>query len=214
MQFHVSLPNLAKELEKAEKETARFITAGMQDAVDGLKEEYRTQVRAAGLGERLAKTWQGKRYPEKGASLNPAAYVWSKAPEIIDSFSRGAHILPLGGKRFLWIPTDNVPRDRNAPRGSTRKASPAEVELQFNQDLFFRRGRNGRVLAFINAVRSKNRKGWRQGTQRRLAQGRDLQPVLMFTLVPTVRLPRRLDIPGPAQRWAARVPALIAARWR
>lgn len=202
------------EMDKAEKEIAGFITAGMNKATIGLKTEYREQIVAAGFGQRLANTWQGRTYPEGGTSFNPAAYVWSKAPEIVDAFSRGATIRPLAGRNFLWIPTDNVPRDRNAPRGSTRKADPFEVEQQFNQDLTILRGKEGHFLAFIKAVRSKNRKGFRQATPRRLAQGRDVQLVLMFTLVPAVHLPRVLDVEGPAQRWADRVPDLISQGWK
>ena len=38
--------------------------------------------------------------------------------------------------------------------------------------------------------------------------------VVVFILVPQITLKKRLDIAGPAQRWASRVPGLIASRWR
>lgn len=201
------------EMDKAEREVAGFITAGMNKATVGLKLEYRDQVIGAGLGQRLANTWRGKTYPEGGKSLTPAAFVWTNAPQIIDAFNRGAAIRPMGGSNFLWIPTDNVPRDRNAPRGSTRRAGPEEVELQFNQELIIRRGKNGHFLAFINAIKSRNKKGWRQATKGRLRQGRETELVLMFTLVPSVHMPKELDVEGPAGRWAAKVPSLIEEGW-
>lgn len=206
--------DFSTEIDRAEKEVAGYITAGMAKVTAGLKQEYRDQVVGAGLGQRLANTWRGETYPTGGASLNPAAYLWTNAPAIVDAFNRGATIRPMGGRNFLWIPTANVPRDRAAPRGSARKASPHEVELQFNQDLIVRKGRNGHYLAFVQAVRSTNRKGWRQGTAKRLAQGRDVQLVLMFTLVPTVSLPKKLDVEGPAARWAERAPELMGEGWK
>lgn len=208
------MTDFTSEMDRAEKQVAGFITEGMKKVTTGLKGDYRQQVVSAGLGERLANTWRGTTYPEAQVSFTPAAYVWTNAPAIIDAFSRGAQIRPHAGKHYLWIPTDNVPRDRSAPRGSQRRAGPHEVELQFNQDLFVRRGHKGHFLAFIKAVRSKNRKGWRHPTKGRRAQGRSEQLVLMFTLVPVVHMPRKLDIVGPAEKWAERAPELMAEGWK
>ncbi len=36
----------------------------------------------------------------------------------------------------------------------------------------------------------------------------------MFLLVPQARLPKRLDVAGAAERWSARLPALIEQRLR
>jgi hypothetical protein len=212
MPVSARVTGIADAIDEVEGEIAEVITGGMHRAADGLKREYREQVVSAGLGQRLANTWRSEVYPKRGRSLSPAGYVWTNAPALVDAFSRGAQIVPLAGRRFLWIPTENVPRDRSAPRGSTRRAGPLEVEQQFNQDLIIRRGRSGRFLAFVNAVKSKNQKGWKRGTKQRLAQGRNVEMVLMFTLVPTVRMPKKLDVQGPAGRWAARVPSLIRGR--
>jgi hypothetical protein len=203
------LEGFTAALEAAQGDVAEDVTNGMRRTVDGLKSELRDQVIGSGLGTRLANSWRGKTYPERGRSLRPAGYIWSRAPEIIDAFSRGAQIRPLGGKRYLWLPTAAVPRDRSAPRGSTRRAGPEEVELQFNQELIIRKGKGSTLLAFIRAIRAENNRGYRRATSRRLAQGRTDDLVLMFTLVPTVRLPKLLDLEGAAQKWAGRLPSLI-----
>jgi hypothetical protein len=199
---------LAFELGRVE----RAITGAMDEAVDGLKEDLRDQVRAAGLGERLAKTWRGERYPKGGESLEPAGWVWSRAPKIVAAFDAGATIVPKFG-RFLAIPTDRVPF-KSGSRGRRTRMNPEEVELAFDQDLTLRRGRGGSILGFVNVVRarSQRRPGWRKGTQRRLAQGRQLQIVLMFIFVPRVRQPKLLDLQTAADRWAARVPAAFDRR--
>jgi hypothetical protein len=90
--------------------------------------------------------------------------------------------------------------------------TPEQVENAFNQDLFFKRGKFGRVLAFINAVNARNGRGFRRATKGRTAQGRDPKPVLMFVMVPSVRLPKVLDLDAVAQRWAANFEARFVAQ--
>lgn len=194
--------DLNDALRGMEGDVAEAATTAMRECSTGLKNELRDQIKSAGLSARLANTWRGNTYPQNRRSVTPAGYVYSNAPAIIDSFTSGATIVPVNGGKYLAIPTKNVPR-ATGRRGATRKMTPQQVEDAFNQDLFFRRGKGGHVLAFISAVRSKNKKGWRRGTKGRLAQGRDVQPVLMFTLVPSVRMPKKLDLDGPAARWAA-----------
>jgi hypothetical protein len=207
VKFEVEVPDFAKVMREAESGVARAATVAMRATTGDALRELRGQVTSAGLGQRLANTWRGNVYPKSRNGMNPAGYIYSRAPEIIDSFVRGTTIVPVNGSRFLAIPTDNVPRVGRR-RGSTGRMTPEQVEHTFNQDLFYQRGKNGRVLAFINAVGARRGRGIRQGTARRLAQGRDLKRVLMFTLVPVARMPKLLDLDGPAARWSA---AYIAA---
>lgn len=207
----MSVAGLTGLRDYIEGDIAKAMTAAMRETMPVAKAELRSQVTGAGLGNRLANTWRGEVYPGRGQSITPAGYLHSNAPDIIDAFNRGAQIMPLNGKRFLWIPTDNVPRAIGR-RGSTRRMTPDQVEIAFNQDLFIRRGQRGRMLAFVNAVAARNRRGFRQATRGRLAQGRAVKPVLMFTLVPTVRLPKALDLDGVATRWAARFEAAFNRR--
>ena len=160
------------------------------------------------MGRRLANTWRGQVFPKSGNSLEPAGYVSTKAGTIIGAFAEGATILPTDGRRYLAIPTNNVPL-----KARGRRMTPLDVEVSFDQDLIIRKGRNGRKLAFVNVIQAKNKRGWRQGTRRRLAQGRAVKLVLMFTLVPFVRLPKKLDPDAAFLRWAARYDGLVQAHW-
>lgn len=196
-------------------DTGAILVDAMDEAQQGLKEELRDQVRGAGLGERVAKAWQGRTYPQgKRSSIDPAAYVWTKAAKIVDAFDRGASIYPTGGRRYLALPTKNVPRKLGAGAGRSGLMTPLDVETAFNQDLIVRRGSGGRLLAFVNAVPSANRRGFRPATAGRLAKGRTAQLVLMFVLVPSVKLPKLLDLQAAANAWADRVPGLIDKHWR
>lgn len=104
MRFTIQRPNLGKALAETEKYIERAVTSGMRDAADGLKQDLREDVVAAGLGERLSRTWRGKIFPEVGESAEAAAYVWSRAPKIVDAFDRGVVIRSASGL-FLAIPT-------------------------------------------------------------------------------------------------------------
>lgn len=219
MEFTVRLPDFGDVVDRARGATAAAITAAMREASDGLKADLRAQTIGAGLGTRLANTWRGTTYPEGRDSLTPAGFVYSNAPLIIDAFSRGAAIRPVNGARYLWIPTENVPKarrrlDRTGKVARGGRLTPEEVENLYNDDLYLRPGTNGGKLAFINVVGGKNGRGFRRGTKGRTAQGRTAQPVLMFVLRRTVRLPKLIDPQSLAERWITRLPGLISRRLR
>lgn len=202
MKIGVSVPSFTDITRGLEGDIAGAATESMREAASAVKQELREQVTSAGLGNRLANTWRGETYPKSRRSVNPAGYIWSNAPDIVDSFARGATIVPVNGSRYLAIPTDAVPNARGR-RGSGKKMTPAEVEHQFNQDLFYLRSKAGRVLAFLNITRGRSGRGFRANTKGRLAQGRVAERVLMFVLVRSVRVPKLLDLAGPADRGAA-----------
>lgn len=198
----IKVEGLAEAVRDVEGATAQVFTSAMRGTTGTLKSILRQQITDAGMGTRLANTWRAETYPSSRDALTPTAFAWSKAPDIVDAFSRGATIRPLGGKKYLWIPTKNVPRQGG--RGSSKRMTPDEVDVAFNQDLIIRNGRGGRKLAFISAVRGKNKRGgYRRVTKGRIAQGRDAELVLMFVLVPTVKLPRKFDLDEAVREAAA-----------
>lgn len=200
----VGVPDVGLAFDGLESEFAAAATEAMRGATGTLKASLRRQVTDAGLGTRLANTWRANAYPQAGRnSLDPAGYAWSNAPDIINAFASGAVILPRGGKRFLWIPTKNVPR-KGGRRGSTGKMTPFEVEVAFDQDLIIRKWKGGRSLAFVSVIRARNKRGGlRRVTRGRRAQGRDAELVLMFVLVPTVQIPKKFDLQDAADHAAA-----------
>jgi len=218
-----SSTSLADQLHATEGEIAADITQIMREETNGLKDDYRKQVRDAGMGNRLANTWRSEAYPKGGRSLNPAGYVWSNAPAIIDAFAKGAYIRPVNGGKWLWIPTRNVPARRSGgtyassvKRSNGTRMSPEEVELHFNAELeIVIEGNKGE--AFIDVVSGLSG-GYRRATAgrtqgRRGMAPRKAKPVLMFTLTRGVRMPRLYDLDGPAQQRAANVARRIRAKW-
>lgn len=215
----VGKPDFDALFKGLEGDLADASTAAMREATAGLKQELRDQVRGAGLGARLANTWRGDTYPAEGSSLNPAGWVTSRAPTIIDSFSRGTTIRPVNGAKYLWIPTKNVPRARGrVGRGGgilrSGALTPEELEQRFNTDFIIVPGKNGGLLAFMDVIKSLNAKTYRPRTKRRVRAGRRTSQVLMYVLRPTVRMPKVLDLDGPAQRWAGAYATLFVDKLR
>lgn len=119
MRFTIQRPDLGKALAKTEKDVERAVTSGMRDTADGLKQDLREDAVAAGLGERLSRTWRGKTFPEVDESAEAAAYIWSRAPKIADAFDRGVVISSARGL-FLAIPTAAAGKGGRSTVGSRR----------------------------------------------------------------------------------------------
>lgn len=213
MRINVQVPGF-KELAKTLKdEAAAAATATMDEVTQGLTRDLRAQVQAAGLGSGVANAWRGERYPAGQKSISPAAYVFSKAPKIIDAFSKDTVIRTVNGKRYLAIPTENVPY-KGGRQGRPRRMTPEEVEDSFNQDLKFARTSKGAVIAFVSVIGAKSGRGFRPPTKGRLAQGRGVEDVVMFFLVPQVTLRQRLDLDAVANKWADAIAGLLDKNWK
>ncbi len=202
MQIDIGLPDFSALMSEVEGGIAKAATAAMRETSKPAVIESREQVTTNGMGQRLANTWRDRVYPEKRESMNPSGYIWSNAPEIVDSFVRGATIRPVGGGKYLWIPTKNVPRARGSGRASsTKRMTPDQVQAEFNQEFVILKGRAGRLLAFLARDRGVTKGGGlRKARKGRMAHGKQ-ELTLMFTLVRTVKLPKLLDLKKPADRW-------------
>ncbi len=224
---------LTGDLAAFAHQTHLRIARGARNAVEKQaargKLALRGDVRAAGLGDRLANTWRADIYPRSASARTHApavvfrvndraktqrenslgnASTIASAADIIRAHTAGPTIVSKNGL-YLALPTENTPRK------GRRLATPAEVEEMFNQDLIFFHGRGQQMLAFVDVVRGKSGKGFRRATKRRTGAGRESQLVLMFVMVRQVRLRAKLNWPrifeDLAQGWATLFPAEIAA---
>lgn len=148
MRFTLQRPDLGKTLAGTEKEVERAVTAGMRQASDGLKTSLRDDVVSAGLGERLARTWRGTTYPQAGESLEATAFVWSRAPKLIDAFDRGVTIRSPRGF-YLAIPTAAAGAVGRTSSGKAARITPGGWERRAGMRLRFvyRRGRPSLLVA-------------------------------------------------------------------
>jgi hypothetical protein len=218
MRFTLKTDDFVKGLSDIEGDAARSVTRAMREVTDGLKSDLRADVVDSALGQRLANTWRGKTYPEGGASLEAASFVWSKAPNIVDAFDRGVTIRSHRGF-WLAIPTPAAGKTGLTSTGARKRITPGGWERRTGMRLRFvyRRGRPSLLVA-DNARLSKsglarpNIGRTRGGAVYTRLAGRST--VVVFILVPQVTLRKRLDIEATAARWAARVGPLLVQNWR
>jgi hypothetical protein len=205
--------SLKADMQAELRDLERAVATGTRDAGRGLKTEVRRQVASAGLGPRLANSWRDRHYPNR--RLDAASIVYSKAPQIIRAFDEGAVIRSRRG-RFLAIPTENAPK-----KGTDgRRISPSTFpEHRFGPLRFVGRS-SGPSLLVVDGLRasfsrkSGELRGFRRATDRARQSGQGVTTVVMFLLVPQVKLPKRLDVARAAEHWASQLPALIEQRLR
>jgi hypothetical protein len=181
----------------------RAVSAAMREAGTDLKTAWRAQITGAGLGRRLANSIRSQTYPKVGDSLNAAALVWSKAPEIIGAHDTGPLIRSKTGF-WLAIPTEAAGRGLRGGR-----ITPGEWERRRGLRLRFVYRRTGPSL--LVAEGRLNTKG--QAVVSRSKTGRGVVTAPIFLLVPQVKLPKRLDLARDAGRAVDSVPGLIVAKW-
>jgi hypothetical protein len=207
VQVQIDAAGFGRDLRRAcASESARVgkaIDDGLKEATVGLKEVVRDLTFVA-LGRRVAYAWQSRFYRNTGQAGGPAGFVYTKAPRIIDFFRAERVVTPLG--HAFAIPVNPVVKRFGRPM------TIAEVETRFNQDLQPRRLPSGNIGLFADLVRARSGRGFRQPTKGRVAGGRKVELVLMFVLVKSLRSRKLIDLVGPANRWASKVPQLVDNR--
>jgi hypothetical protein len=205
--------SLQADFQAELRDIERAVASGTQDAGRGLKAELRRQAASAGLGQRLANSWRDKHYPNR--QLDAASLVHTKAPQIICAFDEGVVIRSRRG-RFLAIPTENAPQ-----KGTDgRRISPSTFPEHRFGPLRFVPRQTGPSLLVVDGLRASfSRKSgelrrFRRTTDRARERGEGLTTVVMFLLVPQVKLRRRLDVARAAERWSGQLPALIEQQLR
>ena len=205
--------NLKQFLETEIGRAEIAVTAAVREATTGLKNRMRAQVTATGLGTRLARTWRGDLYPQRGRSLHAAGEVYTKAEKILSGFEEGTVIRSKDGF-WLAIPTPNAPK-----RVMGQKVTPGNLERARGIRLQFVYRKHGPSLLVANQMRaSYSRKtgeirGFRKASQRARDTGRGLTSVVMFWLVPQVKMPKRIRFDSEAAKWHRKLPRLVLKYW-
>ena len=118
--------------------------------------------------------------------------------------------------RFLAIPTENAPR-----KGTDgKRISPSTFPEHRFGPLRSVPRRSGPSLLVVDGLRASfSRKtgalrGSRRASDRARQSGQGATTVVMFLLVPQVKLPKRLDVTRAAEHWSSQLPALIEQQLR
>ncbi|MGD9545038.1 MAG: DUF6441 family protein [Methylocystis sp.] len=177
---------------------------GRQQLVDPL----RSMTRSAFNSTKLPTTWRGKVFPEAlRETLTPAFFAYSKAPQIVQAFEEGAEIVAHKGK-FLAIPTPDAGVRRSSVKN--KALTPAIWEQETGAKLRFLPLKNGNGLLVADgryrrqSARARLRKSFKPIRTRIKGES---PSIVVFFLVKQVRLKKRLDIAGIAERAGAKYSA-------
>lgn len=172
--------------------------AGVKETANKTKDRLRADVRAAGMGNKLANTWRSQTFPERGFSADAAGVVWSRAPQIIDSFVTGDR-LRSPDDLFMAVPTENAPKNlprKNRVLAVERRVGPLKFVLLPGGG---RSGVRGMLVA-ENLQKSKGKRGgFRKASAATLRRGTQ-ETAAMFWLVPFVSMPKKLRDPKQVAR--------------
>lgn len=186
---------IGERWERRRQNLREAVTAAMRERGNAAKDAVRAEARAAGLGNRVANTWRGQVYPERGVSASAAYVLASRAPHIIAGHSSGEVIRGRDGN-WLAIPTPEI--KAMSPR---RRARVADVDRRLGGLDFVPLGQNGAVhgaRALLVARRVRRRTGKRGGFAKasaRTIRTGQAEQLVAFVLVRLVRPQRRLPDP-------------------
>ena len=219
MRHEVEIEGLDESLTETERDLALTMSAAIGEATVLLKGELRADVEQAGLGSKLALAWRSETFPKSRPSLDAAGWIWTKAPKLIDVFDRGVTIRSREGF-WLAIPTAAAGRT-GLKRGGGREAriTPGGFERRtgLRLRLVYRRGKTALLVVDNSRLNKRGEAASNTGRSRgggaytRLS-GRTT--IVVFILVPQVRLRKRLNLNVYANRADARMPGLLTKHWR
>ena len=174
--------DIRRSMEKESRLLNRGIQAGTRETGEALKFSLRKQIRGAGMSRKFSNSWRSKHFKNDG--FNPAALVFSKAPEIIRSFDKGL-IVKVDRREWLAIPTKFAPK-----RIGRFKATPSRLMKESKIKFRFVRIDADNALLIAKSARRK-------------------KPVVMFVLVKQAKMPKKLNVEAAAERWAGKMPEVI-----
>ena len=205
MKLNISFsPDLVATMRVEVAAGRKAVSVTMAQAGASLKSAWRGQITGAGLGHRLANTIRTQTYPKGRNSLDAAALVWSKAPEIIGAHDTGPLIRSASGF-WLAIP---LPAAGKALGG--KRITPGMWEQKTGLRLRFVYRSRGPSLLVADAVRL-NTRGQAAVSKSKTGRGQVTAPI--FLLVRQVKLPKRLDLARDAERALAAIPGSIVRNW-
>lgn len=190
------LPAMMRSELKSIGDAVAFVVEG---STEGMKQALRDDVRRAGLGNRLANSWRSKIYPNN-APVETAGLVYSKAPKIIAAHE-GVTIRSKDGF-FIAIPTDSAPKKGVGGKRINPSNWPS---LRYGPLRFvYRQGKPSLLVADSLRQSTGKRGGFKKASASAQKTGRGLTSVVMFILVPQVKLKKKFDINATQDKWSRR----------
>jgi hypothetical protein len=195
-------------MDKRLDHDAAAITDAVKSSTALVKNNWRAQIRGAGLSSRLGNTVRSKTYPATGSSLHPAGEVFASkgTPQFILAELEQGAVINVARGRFLAIPTQNVPR---GPRGT--RLTPHTLEAITGYHLRYAQNKRGTKMLVADTVASKSKRGGIRPASR-TRRGRTVTTLVFYILVPQVTIKKRLNLISEANRIGGELAQQIAER--
>lgn len=199
------LPKFLRE-QVAAAETA--VTEGVRKVSNEIRDDLRTQVVSAGLGVPMSRTWKVAFYPKGRKSIKAAGLIYPDMPKVIRAFTSGEPIRTKHGS-FLAVPTPAAPK-----KGvGGRRISPSNFPEHSLGKLVFVYRPRGVSLLVVENLKAGSTGKFHKAPDSARRSGRGLTTVVMFFLVPQVRLRKRLDLAAVANKHTPDLPQAILDAW-
>jgi hypothetical protein len=179
--------------DAAQTAVLQALAAAAYDVTFQAREELKKDTRAAGLGV-IERTWRMEMFPARGKlSTAPTGWIYSRAPQIIESFERGVTI-GGGPSSPIAIPIPDSPAgDLKNPRGPANLVDAAEAKYGKLTVIPGGPGKAAMLVAnnvrFTKTGRLSAAKLTKTGRYRKGAAS-----VPLFWLVPNAHLKKRLNV--------------------
>jgi hypothetical protein len=200
---------LARDYAAAEREVSTAVNAAGLRVQGQLRVVTRAAFRSGGG---IANAWRLRSFPQGQPSLGAAAQVWTRAPRIIDAFSRNTVILPQAGGS-LAVPTDVV-----RARFGNRRVSPKEFTRRTGIALraVYRRGKPSLLVADNVRIGARGRVRLNETTRggRRATRVAGRTTVVVYILLQGLRLRQRFDLDAIASQAMADLDTRLNAALR
>lgn len=155
-----------------------------------------------------SRTWKVAFYPKGRKSIKAAGLIYPDMPKVIRAFTSGEPIRTKHGS-FLAVPTPAAPK-----KGvGGKRISPSNFPEHSLGKLVFVYRPRGVSLLVVENLKAGSTGKFRKAPDSARRSGRGLTTVVMFFLVPQVRLRKRLDLATVADKHTPDLPQAILDAW-
>lgn len=210
--------NLQATIDSRSLAVRKGLRVGTIESSATTKTEARNDILSAGFSRKLAFTMQDQVYPRQGLTFSPTAIVFSKAPHIIGSQSRGG-TQRAKYSEFLAVPIDGGPAEQLKQRKGVSLID-AFFDRFGNNSLQFvnRPGKSPILVARLRQSAAGRYRGVTASKATKTLGARTnlvgLISVPAFTLVRKVTMKKRLRTDQIFNKGARRHPARLAYHLR
>ncbi|HAG53536.1 MAG TPA: hypothetical protein DCL21_07100 [Alphaproteobacteria bacterium] len=188
MEFKAALKgDLEKIIEQKNRNVLRAVNRAVTKAGNELKKEMIGQTQRARLGYGLSKSWKVNFYNKSDADKFTKALVYTKSPKIMEGFENAEIRKPTRGRKWIAIPSNNVPKAPGKKRYTPETWKKSFPVLYFAQDT------KGKAYLVGQTIHKTNKRGNKVIRKTNSRNESEAETVVYFFLVKQTRHTKKLN---------------------